>query len=326
MRSDRGWLAGALGAAVRMGLVLGAASLVALSTAAPADAYLRDGVTLDTNPSTDSFPAKTVLSKCPAGKVGLSTGASLSVPQGPIPTGLGLRSMFPGVHITAVEADSESAVWTLSGQTFCVAETATPPTSTTGGPYVKNLTRVFKEPPYSHVARKEVAVDCPVAAPVPIGGGFFVDGQGRRNAHLAVGRAMRRGGSFVAEAHATDVFPPAASWALWVYALCANVSQAGGSYLTDLTTHVQASPVNSDPTRAVRAVCPAGKRVVGGGAVIEGSTGDTPAPAGVVLLGSSPSKAFQSSEDAWFASGAEEDPVSATWRVWAIAKCAKAVS
>jgi hypothetical protein len=307
---------------LRNAIVAGAICTSALAAAAPADAYLRDLQTLDTGLSTNSLDRKTVQSRCPAGKTALGAGAVLRPAQGTaIPTGLALQGVFPAGDITADEADPISGVWTLAGQTQCATVSATrPPTLATSGPYVKNVRIVSSPLGYNRTFRKEEAVDCPADAPVPIGGGFFFDGTARNSAHLAAGRSLRLGGRFAAEAHRTDV--SLVAWALSASAICADVSspaRPGQSYVTNLSPHSAASPINSTSLKSVVAECPPGKILVGGGGYVE--TPGTNPPFSVVLRSSGPS-APAGRPQYWFASGYEEDPESPSWRVVAKAICA----
>lgn len=322
MSELRGWTG-----SLRFGIAAGALCAFALATAVPADAYLRDLQTLDTGLVTNSLDRKTVQAGCPAGKTALSAGAEVRPQQGTlIPTGLALQSVFGGGAITADEADAITGNWTLAGQTQCVSVTSTPPTPGTEGPYVKDVRIVHSPLPYSRSLRKEIGVDCPPGAPVPIGGGFFFHGhvgQTFRGSHLAVGRSMRLGGRFITEAHSTDLIPPPVEWALSATAICADIGGPGGGYPTDLTSHSAASPINSNTWNNARAECPPDKVVVGGGAYVE--TPGTNPPFSVVLRSSLPSKP-QGQPWGWGASGIEEDPESPNWRVVARAYCARLVN
>ena len=300
----------------------------ALAMAVPADAYLRDLQTLDTGVATSTLDRKTVESRCPpAGPHSVPERCCARSRERRSRRGSPCRAYSRGGAITADEADEHTGIWTLAGQTQCaLVNAARPALLADSGPYFKNVRLVHSPLPYSRTLRREAGVDCPADAAVPIGGGFFFHGhvgQAHYSGRLAAGRSLRVGGRFVAEAHSTDPFPPPVEWALSVTAICADVSspaRPGQSYVTAVSPHTAASPVNSDTSKTARAECPAGKIVVGGGAFVEGPTPSGNPPFSVVLRSSLPA-APTGRPQGWYASGVEEDPESIGWRVVAKAIC-----
>jgi hypothetical protein len=304
-------------------------SALALVSAPPAGAYLRDFQTVQSQSPLSAAPLKSVAAGCPAGKVALGTGG-LALSGFPAllrfgTTGLGLQRMRlssppgPGTLVSAVEADFVAPPWRLTLQSQCAAVTNVPPRGPTGAPYLKDVSVVQRVSAVDSTSPKDMSVMCG-GGKQSIGGGFA---NGLGSGVVAVRRAMRVEGGFRVQAQETD--PTDRPWQMYAIAICANLTQAGQAYVTDLSTHESVTPINSSDHKADIVDCPSGQRAIGGGAELVGSNASALPPADVTLVASDPSQR-EGLPAGWHAAAGEEDPITGSWGIRLRAVCAKVVT
>jgi len=195
---------------------------------------------------TDSSSSKGATATCPAAKQVTGAGAELGggggevvlddlTPQG----GLG------GVAVLGLEDENgTSANWFTRAFAICAAASE----------------RIVAASPTSS-SNKQVFASCPAGKQVTGGGGDITGGGGQVLIDGLVPEAARFG-AFGAE----DETGTTSDWLLRAYAICATP-------LPGLEVVSNESPFDSSSSKNASADCPAGKRVVGAGAVVVGGQG-----------------------------------------------------
>lgn len=155
---------------------------------------------------------------------------------------------------------------------------------------------------------KSVSVPCP-AGTVPFGGGFFISGGTGGRVSVTRLQALPPSNTFAVTA--TEVNgPDPAAWRLHGYAIC-GASPAGLTYVS-FTTGTDSSSV-----KTATASCPAGKKLLGVGARLEGDGGQ------VLLDDIRPSAALTSATAVAYEDGTG---YAGNWRLRAYGVCANPVA
>jgi hypothetical protein len=179
--------------------------------------------------------------------------------------------------------------------------TAPAPASTSTSSAVPGLVRVLASSANNSASPKTVIATCPGNKRLT-GTGARIDGGGGEVAlnDLTPNQALT---SNTVTAYEAD--PTAANWRVTAYALCADP-------LPGRVLATAASALNSASPKTRTAPCPAGKRLTGTGARIDGGGSE------VALNDLTPDATPGSTTATAF----EEDPTTANWRVTAFAICA----
>jgi len=306
----------------RLLIVTALSVTTAVALAAPAGAWLRDFQSTQVLTPANSTSPKSLQFVCPTQKLAIGAGASI-----PFVSNLAINKMWVlfgqrAALTAAAETDTDAASWALTTRAWCATQTAVRPTAATAAPYVKNVTIVRNQSSSNSNSPKSVEARCPAGSNA-IGGGLQIEG----NINAAAQSVQRLATGLRVRAHTTDA--GGGAWAVEAHAICANISTAvststyaGGAGATsvNLTGPEATSGLNS-LNKSVTATCPAGRFVVGGGAVVRGAaTGESAAPAKVAIRVSRPGGDGASSNQ-WTASAVEVDPTGAAWRLTARAVC-----
>lgn len=303
-----------------MATLLGASLSLALTT--PAGAWLRDFESTQALTPSNSTSPKSLPFTCPGQKQAIGSGASV-----PFVPNLAVNKMWvlfgQRASLTAAaETDSDGARWALTNRAWCVTNTPTRPTAATAASAVKDVTIVRNQSSRNSNSPKSVEANCPAGSNA-IGGGIQINGSNE----VATQSVQRLGTGLRARAHETDA--TGASWSVQAHAICANISTAvnTASYAggTGAANVVLSPPEGSTGlnslNKTVTATCPAGRFVVGGGAVVRGAGGgEAAAPPDVAITVSRPGGDGGTSNQ-WTASAVEVDPTGAAWRLTARAVC-----
>jgi hypothetical protein len=309
-------------------------ALLALAVAAPVQAFLRDVQVLQ--PNVVSHNGRPLLLTCPPPQGLIGMGAEVRVVAATGGIGLDKAWITAGrsdqAELGAINTDGSRGVWGISGQIVCASYTDTPPTSTTGGAYVKDVVVTRGESDRSSTTRRVVSADC--GGRKAIGGGYSLlairPGSRTQTAppsHVVADVAkIVPPNRFTVAAHETQAIPT--TWWVESYAICANYTDfiTGLIYLgPGPLVYTSTTPAGSvDRNTAVS--CPQGWFLIAGGARITGAAVTQAPPGQVVLRSSQPTIVFASGRaNAWLASAAEERATSASWRLQTTAMCAPLV-
>jgi hypothetical protein len=292
--------------------------LMMFAVAAPAGAtvYLRNWqVSSETTPSSASL-LKAATTACPTGYIALGAGAA--GPGDSMLNRLGIEERT--AHQGAVRPVVQSP-WVLSTQIFCAKPTSTPPTSTTGRDYVKDVVLVNSSSVAGGANQKGTTAICPRGHTV-IGAGAVASPW--LTAPYEVMRTGNRVRVFAREAQPTEQ-----SWGAFATAICANIDTAGSRYVTALRSVTVQSASTSEDKRVV-ASCPSPlslfrrQYAIGGGAEVLGAGSGAPSPPPAVILSSSapffPTASTRSR--AWAAVAQESSPTDIPWRLRVRVVCA----
>jgi hypothetical protein len=246
MRSN-GHLRGLTGAAVAV-LALGSQALLGVT---PASAWVTPAVTLVQATSvSDSLAVKSVVVQCPEGKK-VSGGGGL-IPSGRhfgIPRGqVELTEMRPiadtidSFRVTATEkATGYESAWTVTAYAIC--------TDPLPGQQV-----IFATGPVDSFFDRITQVSCPAGKRV-IGTGGRINSPGGE-VHLREMGARLPDRDFASASAGEDADGFDGNWSLTTFAVCVDAS-------VPVTTASAVSRFNTEPTKSLTAVCPAGTKVLG---------------------------------------------------------------
>jgi len=303
------------------------AGATSFGAAAPASAYLRDFQVVAAGTPSNSATIKSTQFSCPAGKVGIGTGARVTPPL----ANLGLdRAWVDFEQHQALdggtETDANVGGWRVRGSALCATQTAAVP-APGGVGYLKNRSLATASSASDSSFSHQATATCP-AGSTAIGGGGEVVGETPSHAapnNVALDTTQRAGllgTGWRARAHEVDFTP--AQWKVTAYAICANINGAltTATYVGPKEDAIQARVTQPGPPRAGTqswvAPCPSGTKVIGGGGLVLGATGPAP-PADVVLTASHPEDAPTAT--GWSVETHDTDPPGPAYRVQLRAIC-----
>jgi hypothetical protein len=299
-----------------------------LAAASPAAAYLRDFQSVVGGTASSSSTIKSAQISCPAGKLGIGTGARVAPPL----ANVGLDRAWMSFEqqqslVGGTETDASLPGWRVSGTALCATQTAAvPPPGGIG--YLKNRSLVTASSASDSRFSHQAVATCP-AGWTAIGGGGQVVGQTPTHAppnDVALDTSQRSGPlgtGWRARAHEVDLTP--ARWKVRAFAICSNVNGAltTAIYIGPNEDAIQAPVTQPGPPRSgVQswvAPCPSGTKVIGGGGMVLGATDTSPPPADVVLGASHPEDAPTAT--GWSVQTHDTDPPGPAYRVAIRAIC-----
>ena len=234
---------------------------------------------------------KEITATCSAGKQVLSIGGGVSGGAGMLIEDMRPNSALTNATVVGVEdEDGTNFFWSVQAYAICAATAQRVTASNTTATVPKTKTAT-----------------CPAGTTVTGGGGEVTSG-GRQvllNEMLPTASGFRASGDYF---EANPPPPWVTRWQLRAYAICTTP-------LSGRQVVIAESPLASSSGHAVvDAVCPAGKRVVGGGARVGGGQGD------VMLAEITPSPELLSVKARAYRR--EGPPLGFDWRVYAYAVCA----
>jgi hypothetical protein len=312
------------GAPPRLLLCVFAGLVAALALPAPAGAFLRDIELLQ--PTGVVRNDATLPVTCFNGKGLVGMGADVH----PVFTrgGIGINRMWPSdgradqAQISSANTDFplRGALWGTSGSATCAGYTDTPPTTDTGGPYIKDPVIARSTSVLGSSKVRIVDVDC--GGRRPIGGGFRLQSASRPGYtpnHVIVDRAEVVGRFFRAVAHETQTVRE--RWSLSAYAICVNdtaptrAPEYVGPGPLIYTRTSQLGPPHG--AGEIAAGCGTGNfYAIAAGARVIGATATTPPPPEVVLTRLAPASQTGSSRPAfWDAEAVADQPTLGRWRL-----------
>jgi hypothetical protein len=292
--------------------------VVGLALPAPAAAFVRDFELLQPPGfvlNHAALPTTAIPVTCPNGKALVGIGADIHpvVSTG----GPAINRLWPSdgradqALVGSVNTNPERALWGTSGGVSCAAYTDTPPTTATGGPYLKDPVLVSSASVLSSIQLRIVDADC--AGRRPISGGFWlVSARGRAAnppVNVVVDRAEIVGRQFRVVAHETQ--PTKARWSLEAYAVCVN-------YTDPFPGQVYVGPgplmytTTSQPTQGAGTVaggCPGNWFAIGAGARVIGAGTTQSPPYKVAITDFHPASQTGSVRPSfWLATASDEQP------------------
>lgn len=230
---------------------------------------------------------------------------------------LGLNRLGDSTSVAgALETDSVSAAWSVSGRNFCAARAQPPPAGGAAG-YVTAVETAGNQGPSNSNSPKTVVAQCPAGKAVISGGAHIVGA----TQEVALRSLQRIAGGTAWRVIGHEVDGTAAPWRLGATAVCADVTTQSttNNYVTGVTVASDALPLGSAAVRSVESACGSGAFPIGGGAFVAGASGQPPPP-NVVLTRSQPETTGPSY--GWRAEARETDPTSQNWTLQARVVCA----
>ncbi|GIG91207.1 hypothetical protein [Plantactinospora endophytica] len=270
-------------------MVAGTVGTVGPARAAGPDSRVAAPVRISVTSATNSLASKSVVVNCPAGQRvhgagGEITGGGGNVTLDDITPSLTLTTVL----VTGVENGAYAGNWNVTGYAICGVDTL-------------NLQRVHFTGPANSVTPKSVFAGCPSGLRLyglgaelnGASGNVFLDDLTPNAALTGATLTGYENGAF------------AGNWSVTGFAICGNPS---ANMVRQAVTSAAASPVAASVTTAA---CPAGTRVHGVGAELNGALG------GVVIDDLRPNVGLPTST----ATGAENGAFAGNWTVTAYAIC-----